>query len=115
MRGNPHNDYLSGTCKCENCGKSYAITELASADEVKLLFKQAINECRGMSDAVYSELIKLCYEGQTKACHLESYCRGKRFFETKSYSNALLELEKVPGYKDSDAMSEVISGSISRS
>lgn len=50
-----------------------------------------------------------------KANHLESYCRGKHFFETKSYSNALLELEKVPGYKDSDAMSEVISESIPRS
>ncbi len=127
-----HN-YLEGTCRCANCGNKWSIselypdyskyagviatitkanailnsrTELASADEANLLYKQAIIECTRLNDAVYSDLVKICYEGQVKADRLEAYCRGKHFFENRSFSSALNELEKVSGYKDADVMIE---------
>ena len=109
-----HN-YLEGTCRCANCGNKWSIselypdyskyagviatitkanailnsrTELASADEANLLYKQAIIECTRLNDAVYSDLVKICYEGQVKADRLEAYCRGKHFFENRSFSSA---------------------------
>lgn len=127
-----HN-YLEGTCVCANCGNKRSIaelypnyakysnviatitkaneilnskTELASADEANLLFKQAIVECTRLNDAVYSDLVKICYEGQVKADMLEAYCRGKHFYENKSFASALNELEKVRGYRDADVMIE---------
>jgi hypothetical protein len=35
---------------------------------------------------------------------LETYCRGKYFFDNRSYKSALKELEKVRGYRDADVM-----------
>ena len=121
-------NYLSCTCRCANCGNKWAIaelypkyahairtinkaseileskTELAAADEAKLLFSQAITECSKYTDAVSAELIKICKEGQAKTKQLEIYCRGKYFFDHKSYKSALKELEKVSGFKDADEM-----------
>ena len=120
--------YLDCTCRCANCGNKWTIaelypqyahviatinkasdilsskTELAAADEAKLLFKQAITECSKHSDAVSAELIKLCKEGQAEAKQLEIYCRGKYFFDHKSYKSAVNELEKVSGFRDADEM-----------
>ena len=120
--------YVDCTCRCANCGNKWAIAELypkytraiasinkaseilsskttlAASDEAKLLFKQAINECSKYNDAVSSELIRICKDGQEKAMQLETYCRGKYFFDHRSYKSALAELEKVRGFKDADEM-----------
>ncbi|MCR4703900.1 MAG: helix-turn-helix domain-containing protein [Saccharofermentans sp.] len=127
-----HN-YLAGTCKCANCGKKRAISELypgfakytpviaaiakaneilngktllASADEANLLYKQAINECNKFNDMVSLELLKICNEGLVKVKQFEIYCRGKHFFDNKSFKSAMNELEKIRGYRDADEMIE---------
>ena len=121
-------NYLTNACECANCGKKWAITELypkyagitatitkaneilstgtvlASADEAKLLFKQAINECAKYNDTLSSELVKICKDGQIKAKQLEIYCRGKHFFDNRAYKSALVELDKVSGFRDADEM-----------
>ena len=117
-------NYLDTTCKCANCGNKWTIaelypkyakiiatiskaneilntkTELAAADEAKLLYKQAKNKCSKYTDAVSAELIKICNEGQAKAKQLEIYCRGKHFFDNRAYKSALREFEKVRGFRD---------------
>lgn len=119
-------DYVDCTCRCANCGNKWAIAELypkyghaiatinkaseilstkttlAAADEAKLLFKQAKDECSKNTDAVAAELIKICKEGQATAKQLEIYCRGMYFFNHRSYKSALVELEKVRGFRDAD-------------
>ena len=121
-------DYVAANCRCANCGNKWAIAELypkyarvtatinkassilnskaimASADEAKLLFKQAINECSKFNDEISSELIKICNEGLAETEKLEIYCRGKHFFDNRSYKSAVNELEKVRGYRDADEM-----------
>lgn len=121
-------DYINVTCRCANCGNKWAIGEmypkyarvaetinkanrilnnkavLASADEAKLLFKQAAAECSKFNDAISPEIVKLCYDGQKRAEQLEIYCRGKHFFDNKAYKSALKELEKVRGFRDADEM-----------
>ena len=77
---------------------------MASADEAKLLFIQAINECSKFNDEISSELIKICNEGLAETEKLEIYCRGKHFFDNRSYKSAVNELEKVRGYRDADEM-----------
>ena len=119
-------NYVDTTCRCANCGNKWAIAELypkyariiatinkaseileskstlAASDEAKLLFEQAMTECSRYSDAVSVELINICKEGQAKAKQLEIYSRGKYFFNHKSYKSALVELEKVRGFRDAD-------------
>ena len=121
-------DYLNTTCRCANCGNKWAIAELypkythviatinkasmilnskavmASADESRLLFRQAINECSNFNDALSPEIINICNEGLAKAEQLETYCRGKHFFDNRAYKSAIRELEKVRGYRDADEM-----------
>ena len=122
-------DYNGASCKCANCGNKWSIAEmypkyaritatidkagrilnnsnavLASADEAKLLYKQAIDECSRINDALAPELIKICNEGIAKAGQLETYCRGKHFFDNRSYTSAVKELEKVRGFRDADEM-----------
>ncbi|MBR3247137.1 MAG: helix-turn-helix transcriptional regulator [Clostridiales bacterium] len=121
-------NYTDGTCRCANCGNKWSIselypkyagviatitkanrildrkTDLASADEANLLFRQAIIECNKFNDAISAELVKVCNEGQSKAEQLEIYCRGKHFFDNKAYKSAVTELEKVRGFRDADEM-----------
>ena len=121
-------DFDAGTCKCANCGNKWALAELypkytrviatitkanrilnskpvlASADEAKLLFSQAISECNKYNDTVSCELVKICNEGIEKAEQLEIYCRGKYFFDNKAYKSAFKELSKVRGFRDADEM-----------
>lgn len=121
-------DYAAATCKCANCGNKWAVAELypkyahviatvnkasrvlngktvlASADEAKLLFSQAIVECNKFNDVLSAEIIKICDEGLKEAEKLEVYCRGKYFFDNKAYKSALNELAKVPGYRDADEL-----------
>ena len=123
-------DYLDVTCRCANCGNKWAIAELypkyarvialinkagrilndkpvmASADEAKLLYSQAIAECSKFNDVISSELVKICNDGCKGAEQLEIYCRGKHFFDTRAYKSAVKELEKVRGYRDADKMIE---------
>lgn len=119
-------DFSASTCKCANCGNKWAIGELypkytrvisnmnkasrilngkavmTAADEAKILLTQAINECSAFNDAIAPEIIKFCTEGLANAEQLEIYCRGKYFFDNKSYKSAVNELEKVRGYRDAD-------------
>lgn len=121
-------NYSDATCKCANCGNKWSIAELypkyarviatinkagrilssktllASADEAKLLFSQAIVECTKFNDVLSAELIKICNDGLKEAEQLEVYCRGKYFFDNKAYKSAINELEKVRGYKDADEL-----------
>ena len=121
-------NYTDGTCRCANCGNKWAIaelypkyvsvistitkanrildrkTDLASADEADLLFRQAIIECNRFNDAISSELVKVCNDGQAKAEQLEIYCRGKHFFDNRAYTSAVRELEKVRGFRDADEL-----------
>ena len=121
-------NYTDGTCRCANCGNKWAIaelypkyvsvintitkanrildrkTDLASADEADLLFRQAIIECNRFNDAISSELVKVCNDGQAKAEQLEIYCRGKHFFDNRAYKSALREFEKVRGFRDADEL-----------
>ena len=116
------------SCRCANCGNKWAIAELypkysrviatinkagwilnsksspSAADEARLLFTQAISECGKYNDIVSTELVKFCQEGISNAQQLETYCRGKYFFDNKSYKSALNELQKVPGFRDADDM-----------
>lgn len=119
-------DYNACTCKCANCGNKWAIAELypqysrilstinkasqilnsktglSAADEVRLLFTQALNECNKLNDTISAELAKICNDGLAEADKFNAYCRGKYFYEKKSYKSALNELEKVSGYRDAD-------------
>lgn len=121
-------DYVNVTCRCANCGNKWSIAELypkyarvmetinkanrilnnktvlASADEAKLLFRQAAAECARFNDVISPELVKICNDGQKRAEQLEIYCRGKHFFDNKAYKSALKELDKVRGFRDTDAM-----------
>ena len=126
--GDLNYSYTDGTCRCANCGNKWAIaelypkyvsvistitkanrileskTDLASADEAALLFRQAITECSRFNDAFSSELVKICDEGQAKAEQLEIYCRGKHFFDNRAYKSAVNEFEKVRGFRDADEL-----------
>ena len=121
-------DYADATCRCANCGNKWPIAELyprysgviatinkanrilnsrtvlASADEAKLLFSQAIVECNKFNDAVSSELVKICDEDLKEAEKLEIYCRGKYFYDNRAYRSAINELDKIRGYRDADEM-----------
>lgn len=121
-------DFAGGTCRCANCGNRWAVaelypryagiistiskanrildskTDLASADEAELLFRQAIIECGRFNDSVSAELVKICNEGQARVKQLETYCRGKHFFDNKAYKSAVNELEKVRGFRDADEL-----------
>jgi DNA-binding XRE family transcriptional regulator len=135
--GELKHNHFDGTCECANCGKKRRIVEiypgyskynrivtsikkantilnnkttLASEDEAKLLFEQAIEECNKLNDPVTSELIKFCNEGLANVKRFEIYCRGKHFFANKSYKSALNEFEKVRGYRDADEMIERCKG-----
>ena len=127
------NNYLGGTCVCANCGNKWAIADIipnygkydriigsiakandiltneakvASANEAKLLFKQAVMECSKLNDPVAADLERICAEGQKQADKLAVYYKGKTFFEKRSYSSALRELSGVKGYRDADDMIE---------
>lgn len=125
------NNYLAGTSSCANCGNRWSVTDVipdfdkysriigniakandiltneakvASANEAKLLFKQAVLECSKFNDAVSSDLVKVCNEGQAKADQLAVYYKGKTFYDKRSYKSAKKELSKVRGYRDADDM-----------
>ena len=121
-------DYSDATCRCANYGNKWSIAEmypkyarviatvnkanrvlnskpvLASADEAKLLFSQAIVECNKFNDAISTELVKICDDGLKEAEKLEVYCRGKYFFDNRAYKSALNELSKIPGFRDADEL-----------
>lgn len=124
-------DYLAGVLVCEHCGNKWPIQKaipdyskydriisniakaneiltseqkIASANEAKILFKQAIMECGNFNDEVTSDLVRKCEEGMREADLLAQYYKGKSAFDHKSYGNAISELNKVPGYRDSDEL-----------
>ena len=128
------NNYLAGTSVCANCGNRWSLadvipdyskysriianinkandiiatdTKAASANEAKLLFKTAVIECNKFNDVVSSDLIKICEAGQKEVDLLATYIKGRNFYEKRSWSSAVKELEKVPGYRDSEAMVEI--------
>ena len=128
------NNYLAGTSVCANCGNRWSLadvipdyskysriianinkandilandTKATSANEAKLLFKTAVIECGKYNDAVSSDLIRICEEGQKEVEQLAVYVKGKNYYEKRSFGSAVRELEKVRGYRDADAMVEI--------
>ena len=128
------NDYLAGTSMCANCGNRWSVADMVpdyakysriiasitkansivegdsnvgSANEAKLLFKTAVIECSALNDAVSSDLIRICEEGQKKADLLAVYLKGKGFFDKQSYNSALSTLTKVKDFRDAGAMIEI--------
>ncbi|MBQ2067217.1 MAG: hypothetical protein II496_06800 [Clostridiales bacterium] len=124
-------DYLAGVLICEHCNNKWPIQKampdyskydriisninkadeiltsdqkIASANEAKILFKQAIMECGNYNDEVTNDLIRKCEDGMKEADLLAQYYKGKNAFDHRSYSNAISELAKVPGYRDSDEL-----------
>ncbi|MEE3472972.1 MAG: hypothetical protein VZR24_20225, partial [Butyrivibrio hungatei] len=64
----------------------------------------ATEECNRFNDVVSSDLIKFCNEGLANVKRFEAYCRGKHFFNNRSYKSALNEFEKIRGYRDTDEL-----------
>ncbi len=133
--GDIRNDYLAGTCACMNCGNRWSLadiipdyakyskiianinnansivetgTKATSANEAKLLFKTAIMECNRFNDHVSADLINVCEEGVKQTELLGCYIKGKTYYEKRSYSSAVRELAKVPGYRDADVIVEIL-------
>jgi hypothetical protein len=132
--GDIRNDYLAGTCACMNCGNRWSLADIipdytkyskiianinnansivetgskaTSANEAKLLFKTAIMECNRFNDHVSADLINVCEEGVRQTELLGCYIKGKTYYEKRSYSSAVRELAKVPGYRDADVIVEI--------
>lgn len=128
------NDYINGTSYCANCGNRWSIADLypdyakyqriianitkandivesenkaASANEAKLLYKTCVIECTKFNDPIFSDLIRICEEGQKKADLLAVYAKGKGYFDKGSYNSALSTLTKVKGFRNADAMIEI--------
>lgn len=129
--GDIKNDYLAGVSSCMNCGNRWSLNDVipdyekysriianiskandiirtqlkpTSANEAKLAYKTAIMDCNRFNDHVSSELVLICEDGLKQVDQLAVYIKGKNLFEKKSYSSAIHELAKVPGYRDADAM-----------
>ena len=129
--GDIKNYYLIGTCSCLNCGNRWSLADIipdyakyskiisninkandiiqtetkpTSANEAKLMFKTAIMDCNRFNDHVSADLIGICEEGLKQVDLLSKYVKGKNLYDKMSYSSAMHELIKVPGYRDADAM-----------
>lgn len=124
-------DYMAGTCVCAHCGNKWPMEEMvpdyrnhkraielmtkaneiligkpdvASAGQVKLLYKRAIVDCTEHPSAISAELIKLCNDGLAKTRHFEIYARGKNFFDKQNFRQAMSEFKKIPDYRDVQEM-----------
>ena len=127
------NNYLAGVCSCANCGNKWSCEDLipeyskyqriisginkaqttlsgattvAATNEAKILFKTSANECGKINDAVSADLLRVCNEGQEESLRYGQYLRGKDYFQRGSYDNAIMELSKITGYKDSSSLIE---------
>ena len=127
------NHYLTGACVCAHCGNKWNLQDLipdygkysrviekisqaqamldekedvTTAGQAQLIFKSASLECSAHPDAISSDLMRVCKEGEEKAEQVKHYAKGMMYFEKKVYKRALSEFEKIPGYKDVAELSE---------
>ena len=131
--GSLANDYLAGACKCENCGNRFSLQDIipdfknysriiekinkagellsdkkdsALAGQALILYKSAKAECIRISDAVSSDLCRLCDEGEKRAEEVKRYAEGMTYFEKGNFRKAHSEFEKISGKWDTDLMLE---------
>ena len=130
--GDLANDYLLGSCVCENCGNKWSLEDLEptykqyihiieklntandllagenagvkQAEQAVLLYKSAAAECINHTTDIGSDLMELCKNGQERAGLIKAYAGAKSHFDKKAYDKALAEFEKLNGYKDSEEM-----------
>ena len=127
------NDYLIGSCVCAHCGNKWALEDLipdysqysniisninkandtigsnpttVSLEQARLLFKNAVEESDGKVGVIASDLSRIGKEGLQRIDQLKTYMKGKGFFEKKNYKGALKEFKKIPGFKDTEELSE---------
>ncbi|MBR2749964.1 MAG: hypothetical protein IKD90_02380 [Clostridiales bacterium] len=125
------NHYLTGACVCAHCGNKWSLQDLipdygkytrvidkmnqaqellngkadvAIAGQAQLMFKSAALECSAHPDAVSSDLMRMCQEGEEQAEKVKHYAKGQMYMEKKVFSRALSELEKIPGFRDTDEL-----------
>ncbi len=122
------NDYLAGACVCAHCGNRWSLQDLvpdfskytriiekmnrakellagkadvATAGQAMLMFKTAAAECASYPDAIASDLMRVCKEGEAQCEQVKHYAKGQNYFDKKTYRRALTEFEQIPDYKDS--------------
>ena len=127
------NHYLTGACVCAHCGNKWNLQDLipdygkytriiekmnqaqsildgkedvATAGQAQLMFKSAALECSAHPDAISSDLMRVCKEGEDQAERIKHYAKGMMYFEKKVYKKALSEFEQTQGYKDVAELSE---------
>ena len=131
--GDIRNDYLAGSCRCENCGNRWNLSDLvpnykdyqriveklkraaeildtaddpAEAGQALLTYKSAAHDCIDHTDVIGADLMRLCKEGQEKAVKLKHYTSGKSYMNRENYRKALSEFEKISGFRDVEILSE---------
>ena len=119
--GDLANDYMLGACVCENCGNRWSLADLIpnykdysriieklnkakelladGADEAQsgqalILYKSAEADCLKFTDAIASDLLKLCNKGQEDARTAKIYASGKSYLEKENFRKAFSEFEK---------------------
>lgn len=129
--GDLANDYMLGACVCENCGNRWSLADLIpnykdysriieklnkakelladGADEAQsgqalILYKSAEADCLKFTDAIASDLLKLCNKGQEDAKTAKIYASGKSYLEKENFRKAFSEFEKIRGYKDTEIL-----------
>jgi len=122
------NDYLAGACVCSHCGNKWSLQDLipdfskytrivekmnrakemlagkadvATAGQAMLMFKTAAAECASYPDAIASDLMRVCKEGEVHCEQVKHYAKGMSYFDKKTYRRALTEFEQIPDYQDS--------------
>jgi len=121
------NDYLTGACVCAHCGNKWSLQDLipdyskytrviekmnrakelldgkadvATAGQALLMYKTAATDCAAHPDAISSDLLRVCKEGQARCEQVKHYAKANNYFEKKTYRRALTEFELIPDYKD---------------
>jgi len=131
--GDLRNDYLAGACVCAHCGNKWSLEDLvpdykkysraitkinqakemldlkadiSSAGQAMLLYKGAMYELTSHTDAIASDLTRVCKEGLERADQTKHYAMGMTHFEKNNFRRALTEFQKVPGFRDADELIE---------
>ena len=127
------NDYLAGACVCANCGNRWSLESLipnyskytrtiekinkakelldgkpdaTTAMQAKLMYQTASSECVLYTDAIGSDLMRACKEGQERCEKVKTYAKAKDNFDRKAYKRAMEDFKTIPGFLDSNELIE---------
>ena len=127
------NDFLVGSCVCTHCGNKWnfedlipdysqysnIISNIISANEIiendpdvvsleqaRSLLSFSADECDKIDGVVASDLARVSRDGIDKIDRSQGYMTGIAFFEKQNYQAALEELEKIPGFKNTEELKE---------